>query len=70
MLGTLSPVHARELRRLSPDALRARASELAREIGELKFGGQAKEKNVKKLRALRHERARALTVLQEWEREP
>lgn len=54
-----------ELRRLSADALRTRAEELAAHIATLRFQGLGKEKNVKKLRTLRHERARVLTILQE-----
>jgi len=56
---------ARELRNLSEAALLARAGELLQEVSALRFGSSTKEKNVKKLLALRHERARVLTVLRE-----
>lgn len=66
----MSPKHhtenaARELRHMSVEGLRARADALLVSIASLKFTGVAKEKNVKKLRAFRHDRARVLTVLQE-----
>ncbi|TSC72988.1 MAG: hypothetical protein G01um101438_11 [Parcubacteria group bacterium Gr01-1014_38] len=54
-----------ELRRLDVQALRARANELLAQIAALRFGIQQKEKNVKKLRELRRERARVLTILRE-----
>lgn len=57
-----------ELRRLDVHALEARANDLLAQIAALRFGAQQKEKNVKKLRALRHERARALTILSEQKR--
>lgn len=50
---------------MTPEALSARAGELASQIAAGRFRGVAKEKNVKKLRALRHERARVLTILRE-----
>ncbi len=58
-------MRAKELRTVSPETLRTRAEELAREIASLRFGGLEKEKNKKKLIGLRHERARVLTILQE-----
>lgn len=54
-----------ELRRLDTQALQVRAHELLTQVAALRFGGQQKEKNVKKLRELRRERARVLTILQE-----
>lgn len=57
--------HTAELRRLSMGALRERADALRVQIISLKFAGAAKEKNVKRLRQLRHDRARVLTVLNE-----
>lgn len=54
-----------ELRRLDAQALQVRANELLTQVAVLRFGGQQKEKNVKKLRELRRERARALTILRE-----
>ncbi len=54
----------KELRMLSETALRARVEELRAAISELRFGA-VKEKNVKKLKAFRHERARVLTLLRE-----
>lgn len=56
---------AKELRNLSESALQTRAVELFAEVSTLRFQGLQKEKNVKKLRTLRRERARVLTVLQE-----
>lgn len=66
----MSPKHhtentARELRHMSVEGLRARADALLASIASLTFHGVSKEKNVKKLRAFRHDRARVLTVLQE-----
>lgn len=55
-----------DLRRLSRDELSARAGELAAQISSLRIVLRlGKEKNVKKLRTLRHDRARVLTVLRE-----
>lgn len=62
---TLLTMNTAELRRLSPDALRVRADELLAQIAALRFGEQQKEKNVKKLLHLRHERARVFTILRE-----
>lgn len=59
-------MNAQELRSLDTAALSARAEELRVAIVSLRFGA-VKEKNVKKLSLLRHERARALTVLREKE---
>lgn len=59
-------MNAQELRSLDAAALAARAKELWAAIVSLRFGS-AKEKNVRKLSLLRHERARALTVLREKE---
>lgn len=56
---------ARELRQLTLDSLRARELELGREMASLSFGGLEREKNKKKLRLIRHERARVLTILNE-----
>lgn len=58
---------AKELRNVNDAALRSRAMEILAEVTTLRFGGSKKEKNVKKARALRHERARVLTVLRERE---
>lgn len=57
-----------ELRRLDSQALQVRANELLAQVAALRFGGQQKEKNVKKLRELRRERARVLTILGELKR--
>jgi ribosomal protein L29 len=56
---------ARELRHLSVEGLRARADALLASIVSLRFHGVTKEKNVKKMRAFKADRARVLTVLQE-----
>lgn len=58
-------MNAKEVRQLSPEALRARAQELFADIISRRFGGIPREKNNKKLRALRRERARVLTILRE-----
>lgn len=50
---------------MSVEGLRVRADALLASIVSLKFQGVTKEKNVKKLRVLRHDRARVLTVLGE-----
>lgn len=56
----------KELRNLSETALRARAEELLAEVSGIRFLKASKrDKNVRKVRALRHERARALTILEE-----
>lgn len=60
---------AAQLRQLSADALRVRADEVQAEIVSLRFAGAQKEKNVKKLRTLRHDRARILTILRQQEHE-
>lgn len=58
--------HTNELRQLSPDALRTKAEELQREIRTLSFNRfHQTEKNVRRLRALRHDLARVLTILTE-----
>ncbi|MDP3685744.1 MAG: 50S ribosomal protein L29 [bacterium] len=57
-----------ELRRLDDVVLQVRANELLAQIATLGFGAQQKEKNVKKLRELRRERARSLTILTERKR--
>jgi len=60
---------AQELRQLSAEALRSKAEELRGVIGQLRFSQyQGKEKNVKRLQALRHELAQVLTVLTEYEK--
>lgn len=53
------------MRHLSAEELRVRAGALLEQIEAMRFGGLHREKNNKKLRALRHERARALTILRE-----
>lgn len=59
-------MHMRELRQLGSDALRAKAEELSLEIAGRRYGRfQQKEKNVKKLKMLRHDLARVLTLLTE-----
>lgn len=59
-----------DLRRLSRDELNARAEELAAQISSLRIVLRLrKEKNVKKIRTLRHDRARVLTVLREHVRQ-
>lgn len=58
---------AAELRHLGVAVLRTRAEELLAQIAGLRFRGPTKEKNVKKLRTLRHQRARVLTILGEKE---
>lgn len=50
---------------MSAEALRARGAEILREIVSFRSGGKTAEKNVRKLMALRHERARILTLLRE-----
>lgn len=60
-----SDQRASQFRLLSAEALRLRADELLEKIRALRFGGVHREKNVKLLRTLRHERARVLTVLRE-----
>lgn len=65
----LTPMNVKELRQLTPEALRAKATELRAEIrGFLFRQQQEREKNVKKLRTVRHELARVLTILTERER--
>ncbi len=55
-----------DLRHLSREELNTRAEELAAQISALRIVLRLrKEKNVKKLRTLRHDRARVLTVLRE-----
>lgn len=62
-------MNAKELRQLSLDALRSRTEELRAHVLKLTFSMyQQKEKNVKKLRSLRHDLARALTILSEREK--
>lgn len=58
-------MHITELRQLGIPALQTRANELLAHMSSLRFGSQQKEKNVKKMRALRQERARILTLLTE-----
>ncbi len=60
---------AAQLRQLSADALRVRADAVQAEIVGLRFAGAQKEKNVKKLKTLRHDRARMLTILREKQNE-
>lgn len=61
-------MNAKELRQLAPDAFRAKAEELRTLVRQMSYAHyQQKEKNVKKLQTLRHELARALTVLSERE---
>lgn len=58
-----------DLRHLSSEELRLRADALLQQIEERRFAGIQREKNVKKLLALRHERARVLTILREKQRQ-
>jgi ribosomal protein L29 len=62
---------ATDLHQLTPDALRARADELSSQVHALSFAAyRQKEKNVKRLKMLRHELAGVLTVLTEREKTP
>lgn len=64
------PSATTELRHLTPDALRAKAEELQKEIRKHSFHGvRRQEKNVNHLRNLRHELARVLTISTERFRE-
>jgi len=64
-------MNTKELRQLTLDALRSRVDDLRAQVTQLTFSQyQRKEKNVKKLRMLRHDIARVLTVLTEREKTP
>ncbi len=64
-------MNAQELRQLSPNALRAKATELRVEVIHGAYAEfQGKEKNVKKRRHVRHELACVLTIISEREKKP